>query len=457
MKMKQIVRDYPITLSVSVNGVLANFAAAFTSPTFAVFGLLFTGAVLVRGRHTVTRMILAAGVRVRHHARYHRFFGRARWEMDNLWKGLARLVAREFLSAAGPICVGIDDTAQKKTGAKIYGVGIVHDNRPAVHKGWDFSWGLTWVVMTVMIRVPLWPGHVFAIPVGARLYRKKQVCKKDGRRFQTKPMLALEMIRTLAAWLPGRAFLLHIDGGYNSGGMMRSLPENVHVVGRLRYDAAMYDRPPKRQKKGRGRPRLRGRRLAAPLARVTRRPGDWTLVALRNGKRYEVQSHVALWWKVFGARPILVVASRRPAAGPGDRPGKPEFFYTTELALSPAEALSAYKDRWTIECLFHEVKERMGFEEPQCRTERAVERTAPFLLWTAGVAQYWFLSQRNPDLVGWRPRWRQNGHAGAPSFSDMLAAMRREILSNGFMQRSTSKDDLLEKLTALIDSAAYAA
>jgi len=456
LKIKQLVRDYPITLTVSVNGILANFAVAFTSPTFAVFSLLFTGAVLVRGRHTVTRMILAAGVRLRHHARFHRFFSRARWDMDELWKGLVRLLAQELLSADDPVRIGIDDTAQKKTGAKIYGVGMVHDNRPAARKGWNLSWGLTWVVMTVMIRVPLWPNHVFAIPIGARIYRKKKVCDAEDRPFQTKPMLALDMIRTLASWLPDRAFLLHVDGGYASGSLMKSLPENVHVLGRLRYDAALYGRPPKRRNR-RGRPRQRGRRLATPMARVTRRPDDWTPVELPNGKRYEVQSHAALWWKVFGERPVLVVASRRPARNPGERPGKPQFFYTTDLTLSAVEVLSGYKDRWTIECLFHEVKERMGFEEPQCRTERAVERTTPFLLWTAGIVQYWFLSQADADLIGWRPRWRRNGATGAPSFSDMLAATRREMLNGGFMQRSTSKDDLVENLRALIDSAAYAA
>ena len=458
MKIKQIVRDYPITLTVSVNGVLANFAVAFTSPTFAVFALLFTGAVLVRGRHTVTRMILAAGVRLRHHARFHRFFSRARWDMDDLWAGLVRLLAQTLLAADGPVRIGIDDTAQKKTGAKIYGVGMVYDNRPAAQKGWDLSWGLTWVVMTAMIRVPLWPNHVFALPIGARIYRKKKVCEAEGRPFQTKPMLALEMIRTLASWLQERSFLLHVDGGYASGALMKSLPENVHVIGRLRYDAALYGRPPRRRgRKGRGRPRQRGRRLATPLARVTRRPDDWTLVELPNGKRYEVQSHAALWWKVFGDRPILVVASRRPATKPGDHPGKPQFFYTTDLSLSPAEVLSGYNDRWSIECLFHEVKERMGFEDPQCRTERAVERTTPFLLWTAGIVQYWFLSQSNPGLIGWRPRWRRNGAAGTPSFSDMLAAMRREILTGGFLQRSTSKADVIENLRALIGAAAYAA
>jgi len=101
----------------------------------------------------------------------------------------------------------------------------------------------------------------------------------------------------------------------------------------------------------------------------------------------------------------------------------------------------------------------MGFEEPQCRTEKAVERTAPFLLWTAVVVQHWYLVQKNPAVAGWRPRWcpchRMN--RGAPSFSDMLAALRGDILRGAFQCRSDSENELHDKLNTLIESAAFAA
>jgi SRSO17 transposase len=240
MNVRRLVRDYPITLTQSVNLLLVSYAAAFTKPTFTVFALLFTGAVLVKGRHTVTRMILAAGVRARHHARYHRFFSRSRWTMDDLWRELVRGVAAAFLPKDRPVLLGGDDTAQRKTGAKIYGAGMVHDNRPAARKGWDLVWGLTWVVVTVQVRVALWPKRVFALPVGARLYRKKKFCRKGrGPQFQTKPQLLLEMLRQLAEWLPEHTFVLHVDGGYASGELMQSLPSHVQVVGRLRFDARL--------------------------------------------------------------------------------------------------------------------------------------------------------------------------------------------------------------------------
>ena len=452
LRIGQVVRDYPITLTVGVNGLLANFAVAFTEPTFGVFALLFTGAVLVKGRHTVTRMILAAGIRASHHARFHRFFSQARWEMDALWEKLVRLLSEKLLAAAERIEVVIDETAQRRTGGKIYGVGMVYDNRPQARKGPSLRWGLTWVVASVLVRVPLWGNHVFAVPVLARLYRRKALCRKGCVRFKTKGQLALEMIEKLCSWLPGRRIVLLVDGNYADHHLMLRLPENVEVVSRVRYDAALWAPAPKRT--GRmGRPRLHGRKLLRPAERVARRAKDWTPVLLPDGRGYEVQTWTALWWKVFRRRPIRIVATRRP----GSR--RTDFFYATDLTLSVEAILMRYTDRWAIEGLFHEVKERMGFEEPQCRTEKAVERTTPFLLWTAGLTQTWFLLQNRRDLIGWRPRWwsKTRKENAPPSFSEMLAAMRRELLRGRLFHRSTSETQLRETLNALVESAAYAA
>ena len=453
LKIRQVVRDYPITLTVSVNGLLANFAVAFTQPTFAVFALLFTGAVLVKGRHTVTRMILAAGIRAAHHARFHRFFSRARWEMDVLWERLVRLLSEKLWARSEQIEVVIDETAQKKTGAKIYGAGMVYDNRPKSKKGRELEWGLTWVVASVLVRVPSWGDHVFAVPVLARLYRRKALCRKGRIRFKTKGQLALEMVEKLVSWLPGRPIVLLVDGNYADHHLMLPLPKDVEVVSRVRYDAALWAPRPKRCRRM-GRPRLHGRKLPRPLDHVARRPKDWKPILLPNGRVYAVQTWTALWWKVFRQRPIRIVATRRP----GSR-RRPEFFYTTDLTLSVEQVLAYYTDRWQIECLFHEVKERMGFEEPQCRTEKAVERTTPFLLWTAGVVQAWFLVQNRRDLIGWRPRWwsKKRAENAPPSFSEMLAALRRELLSGGLSHRSTSETHMRKTLNALVESAAYAA
>lgn len=451
MKMRRVVCEYPITCCASFNGVLMLFAAAFTGPTFATFEILVTGAVLLHRRHTVTNMLRAVGLRETHHARFHGFFSRARWEMGELWRRFTVLVVDRFVPADEPVVVGIDDTAARKTGGEIYAAGVVYDNRPRVRKGWSLSWGHTWVVTSILVSVRRWPSQWYALPASATLYRKEDLCQAEGRPFRTKPQLALETLQRLVSWCPKRRFLLLVDGEYAAKDLMRHLPEEVDVVGRMRRDAALYNLPPKQQPRRPGRPRQRGRKLAAPRDWVGYRSCRWEQVEV-EGKTYEVASRVVLWWTVFHRRPVRMVAVRRPG-------GEAQFLYTTDLTMSPAEVVQWYARRWPIEVLFRESKERMGFEEPQCWAERSVERTPPFLLLVVGLVHYWFLSQEDPDLIGPRPRWvrARRGADAPPSFSEMLAALRRAIWHERIKGTSSSTDDLEQNLDALVELAAMAA
>lgn len=450
MSVRRVATEYPITCCVSFNGILALFAGAFTGPTFATFQILVGGAVLLHRRHTVTNMIRAVGLRQTHHARFHRFFSQAAWELWELWRRFVLAVVRRFFAPQERIPIGVDDTAAKRTGAKIYAAGVVHDNRPAVHKAWSFCWGHKWVVGSVLVRVRRWADHVYALPVGTLLYRKEKLCRAEQRPFRTKPQLALELVEKLVSWLPGRLFLLLVDGQYAARELLRRLPACVAAVGRLRHDAALYALAPPRRKR-RGRPRKRGRRLPTPKAAVRHRSCGWERVEVR-GKVYEVASRVVLWWTVFGERPIRMVASRRPG-------GKPQFFYSTDLAMSAAEVVGWYASRWPIEVMIREAKERMGFEEPQCRVEKAVERTPPFLLLVLGLVHYWFLSQEDPTLVGPRPRWygQRRGPDAAPTFSEMLAALRRATWHERISSRSPLEAELRRNLEAVVELASMAA
>jgi len=450
VNVRRVVHEYPITSCASFNGVLVLFAAAFTGPTFATFEILVTGAVLLHRRHTVTNMIRAVGLRKTHHARFHRFFSDARWEPGELWHRFVLMVVGSFYRADERIPVGLDDTAEKKTGGKIYGTSVVHDNRPAVHKEWAFSWGHTRVVASVLVRVFPWSSHWYAMPAGETLYRSEKLCRREKRPFRTKPQIARDMLKTIASWLPGRRLLLLVDGGYAYKTPMRKLPEHVEVVTRMRHDAALCELPGPRRS-GRGRPPTRGKRLPTPAEMAKDPVRPWTPLTVR-GTAYEITDQVVLWPSVFGPTPVRMVAVRRPGRDA-------QFLATTDLTLRPAEAVEWYDRRWPIEILFHEVKERMGFEEPQCRVERAVERTAPFLLLVLGLVQYWFLSQQNPDLIGFRPRWygKRRGHETAPSFSEMLAALRRATWEQRFSASSSSKPDLQRIHEALIAVASMAA
>ena len=54
-----------------------------------------------------------------------------------------------------------------------------------------------------------------------------------------------------------------------------------------------------------------------------------------------------------------------------------DCFFSTDLTLSPTRILELFSLRWPLEVCFHDVKQFLGFEDPQNQVARATERTAP--------------------------------------------------------------------------------
>ena len=63
---------------------------------------------------------------------------------------------------------------------------------------------------------------------------------------------------------------------------------------------------------------------------------------------------------------------------------------STDPILSPRTIIEAFARRWSLEVTFHETKGKLGFEDPQNRTERAVERTAPFAFIAYTLVFVWY-------------------------------------------------------------------
>jgi DDE superfamily endonuclease len=84
--------------------VLEGVRGVFTAWGFATFTSLMTGLLGATGSRTVTGMWSATGLAGRsHHARAHRFFSHARWDLDSLGLLVARLVVARFVPARGGV------------------------------------------------------------------------------------------------------------------------------------------------------------------------------------------------------------------------------------------------------------------------------------------------------------------------------------------------------------------
>ena len=257
------------------------------------------------------------------------------------------------------------------------------------------------------------------------------------------------MLADLATAQPRRRLLLVTDNAYVNRSIVRELPKSIDLIGRGRMDAALYAPPPRYS--GKGRPRVKGDRLASPAQRASkRRFKKLDVVISGRPARVGVQVFDALWY-IVGADPMMRFVIIR------DWPGhaKDDVLVSTDLTLGAQDIIEAYCQRWSIEETFGWAKSRLGLEDAQNRTEHAVHRTTPMALWAYSLVVIWYADRmrRRKTFPFRRDRWYR--HKVAPSFADMLASMRRECWRI-WVSDQADKGPLDQKsLPPLLDIAGY--
>ena len=420
--------------------LLGQFFHLFTKPGATIFANLITGWILCTTRRTVTGILpFADPLYSKAHDAYHRFFPDARWIMSRLWQQLALIVVAA-LCPKGIVTLALDDTLFHHSGPKMDGAGAWRDAVRSTRKKVVYAWGLNLVVLTLQIQPP-WGGEPLGLPINMRLHRKKE---------KTLIELAEEMIKEVRAWLPERKIRVVGDGFYASLAG-KPLPD-VTIISRLRRDANLYDLLPKKnRRKGRGRPRTKGKKLAK-LEKMAAHIQNWELIEIRQrSKRVErlVYTRHVLWPTVT-KHPIKLVISRDPEGKEKD-----DFFFTTELQMSASEVLECYGDRWAIEDTFKNAKQSLGVQEPQTYKRQGPERAAALGLWLYSVVWFWYLerkpSQRIFVVMPWYPE------KSVPSFADALSCLRRELWGQRIklmFAKSSVHDDNFEFLIEALATAA---
>jgi len=166
-----------------------------------------------------------------------------------------------------------------------------------------------------------------------------------------------------------------------------------------------------------GRPRKRGDRLPAPAAMLEGRCRRITLDIYGRSHKARVTDCVA---RVFAApsRTLRVVATEAIGGGRGV-----EVFYSTCVSATAEQVIGQYASRWSIEVAYRDVKQCLGFEQPQGWCRKTVERTAPMAMLIYSLVIIWFAREGHRH-------WQPAGHAWYstkrdPSFADMLAELKR--------------------------------
>lgn len=419
-------------------------SATMTAPSFASLTTVLTGWVFA-SRHTVTRMILAAGDTVeKHFSSYHRLFSAARWSLDAVGLAVFDLI-EPFLGNV--VLLALDDTLARKRGLKMFGTGMHHDPLLSSRGKAITNWGHSWVVLGVVVELPFRRGHFYCLPILFRLYLNKKSAGKHRRTYRTRPELAVEMLKVLCNHRKTRRFHVVADSAYGGQSVLCCLPTTCDLTSRLVKDARLYAAPPERKAGTNGRPRKRGQRLPTPIEMLAGRCRRVTLDIYGRKEEARLADQVA---HVHAAsqRSLRVVAVEAVQGGRGQ-----EAFYSTCWDAAAEQVIAWYAMRWSIEVMNHDSKQHLGFDEPQGWTRRAVERTAPLAMLLYSLIVLWFAREGHRS---WRPLecpWYTS--KTAPSFADMLRtlrrlSMRRQVLNLALSGPGSRKvQKLLENAVAL--------
>ncbi len=222
-------------------------------------------------------------------------------------------------------------------------------------------------------------------------YREKQKQTKLSQKGAERIKVLRESLDQQGA--ADKVLLLSVDGSYTNQTVIRTLPQRVTLIGRIRKDCCLY-RFPDFTKKSIGRNRVYGEKLPTP-EQIRQDPKyPWQEVcAWAAGKRHQFDVKVVkdIRWRAAGGKHDLQVVIIRPMGYRLTKSSRvlyrnPAYLICTDPNLPIEKLLQAYLWRWEIEVNFRDEKTVMGCGQAQVRNETSVENVPAFI-----VAMYAFM------------------------------------------------------------------
>ncbi len=210
-------------------------------------------------------------------------------------------------------------------------------------------------------------------------------------------------------------------------------PGRLAVVSKCPADASLYAPPPAYA--GKARPRLQVAKLPTPQERVAQAERQRLNVAWYGGGRRDVEvvSGTGHWYRAGRG----LVAVRWVYVHDGTGTHRDEYFYSTDVTMTPQAIIEEYTGRWNIETTFEEARAYLGLESTRGWCARTVLRAEPCLLGLYSVVAllYWQLPSRDQDqgVVEWAGKQRV-------TFSDAITAVRRWLWTHWVFPRAGHAD-----------------
>jgi len=421
---------------------------------------LVVGTLLVNGRRTVAAALRVMGLHhAAHYNQYHHVLSRAVWSPLAVARTLLGMLIATLVPAGTPLVFGIDETIERRWGAKIAARGIYRDAVRSSQSHLVKASGLRWVCLMLLTPIS-WAQRVWALPILTVLSPSERYYEERGREPKTLLERVGQMVKLLRRWLPDQKIVLVGDNSYAALDFL-SLCQglNLTVVTRFRLDAALYDPAPAYS--GRGRPRKKGTRQPTLTQCLKDEQTVWERVTLQwyNGqdRDMDIATATAVWFH-NGKPPVPIrwVLIRDPQGKYDDL-----ALLSTHPDEQPFDIITWFIQRWCVEVTFEEARRHLGVETQRQWADQAIARTTPALLglfsWVTLLAH-----RLQSDTTGLPLRPSAWYSKSQPTFADALAWVRNELWeAQHTFPMSASQPDMLKipraYLNALLDAACYAA
>lgn len=423
-----------ISLPDSFMKILENVRCVFTEPSFSFFTDYIKG-ILISPKKAVTSFFLLSD-RIKHFTDYHRFLYHYKWEPAHLSKALLYTLIR--MLNLKELLIGVDDTLVPKYGKRIWGRGVHFDHAAKVNLA-QYIKGHNWVTAGLIHHISVLNKWI-CFPFMTELFVPQSVVSST-KQFKTKIDITIDMFKRIQETVFVLPITLVADALYAKRKLIRWCREaHITMISRLRSDAALFcPLNTSRRRKKRGRPPVKGKRLAK-LARLAKQKEYFSsLTLMLYGKEKTVAyREILAYWKPAAAVIKVVIVEY-----PQKRKTVTSYFFCTDLSRPVASIITAVAARWSLENAFKDMKQHLGFGQWQCWSERAVTRSVPVTCAAYSTLMLWSQQQVLQfaptlwDAVPW------HSHKETVSISDVLYQLKCQCITKSIS--SILPDDRFSK------------
>ena len=405
------------------------------------------------GRRTITGMLTASGQQFKDWSAAYRLFHGNRMDVNQFFSVIRKELVDKQLPGHLPIYAHMDDTLTRKRGKKISGTRWMRDPLgPPFHT--NFIWGQRFIQLSISLPDHQGASQSRAIPIDfyhcPPVKKPKKTddqatwtCYKQRQKITKLSQVGSDRIGLLRENLDregvvDRCLVISVDGSYTNQTVIKKLPANTTLIGRIRKDCCLNELP-EAPKKGVGRNRVYGEQVPTPEQIRQSQDYPWQKVeAWAAGKTHLFSVKVVknVLWRKAGNKNLQLVVIRplgyRLTMQSSILYRQPAYLICTDPNLNISQLLQAYLWRWEIEVNFRDEKTLLGCGQAQIRKPIPVEKLPAFI-----VAVYALLllaahksNSRQIKCELPRAKWYSRKTDQRQTSGDMLNIFRSQIWAN---------------------------